>query len=341
MHVSQFDDYLVHQIAKPIDTLGTGDENFMDRLWFMAYSDDGALQMMAGLGAYPNKNLMDGFLLVRHEGRQFNLRAYRHVDRDRSVPEVGPLRFEIVEPQQHWRILLEDNDHDISCSLDFHARVAPFLFPTLGFKDQEQLHYKQPGRSRGTITVAGQTFEVAGAASVRDRSWGVRNPGLVSGIDTLIVVEAHFASSSATLIYVDSEHFRMRQGALLGDDGSVTPIVEIRQHVEFERGQQFGTVDLALEAESGKQYRLTAEAISDPCYFSGGGYDGRHGQDRGALHVEGERWDVSPTGDVEAVFPYYSRIVELDLDGESGIGHVEAFFSQAPEWVYQSTLSRS
>jgi hypothetical protein len=36
MEISRWDDYLIHQIAKPIDTVGTHDENFMDRLWFMA-----------------------------------------------------------------------------------------------------------------------------------------------------------------------------------------------------------------------------------------------------------------------------------------------------------------
>jgi hypothetical protein len=62
---------------------------------------------------------------------------------------------------------------------------------------------------------------VSALPSVRDRSWGVRQPGLIADIGTLIVIEAHFDSCSATLIYTDSQHFRMRQGVLLFDDGTV------------------------------------------------------------------------------------------------------------------------
>jgi hypothetical protein len=221
MEISRWNDYLIHQIAKPIDTVGTHDENFMDRLWFMAYTGDGSLQMMAGLGVYSNKAVMDTFLLIRHRGVQHNFRAYRQVQGDRAATRIGPLRFDAIVPQQHWRIILDDKETGIGCSLDFHARVAPFLFPELGFPQQEQMHYEQPGRCDGTLTVAGETFPVSALPSVRERSWGVRQPGLIADIGTLIVIEAHFDSCSATLIYIDSQHFRMRQGVLLFDDGTV------------------------------------------------------------------------------------------------------------------------
>jgi hypothetical protein len=343
MKISKWDDYLIHQVAKPIDTLGTDNPNFMDRIWFMCYSEDGSLQMMAGLGAHPNKKLMDGFLLVRHKGIQRNVRVSRHVHDDRSDAVIGPLSFEVVAPQKEWRIRLADNDYGIGCALDFDARMAPFLYPTLGFTDQEQLHYKQPGHCSGTITFEGKEFAVRAAPAVRDRSWGVRKPGIVSGLDVLVVVEAHFPSSSATLIYLDSvDGFRMRQGALMGDDGSVTAIMEMKQRVAFEgQSQKFSTVDLLLVDAKDQQRRLAGKAISDLCYFSGGGYDGRHGLDRGPYLIEGERWDVSKQDDVASVFPYYSRIAEFELDGERGIGHVEAFFSQEKNWVYKPTLTEA
>jgi len=343
MKLSKWDDYLVHQIAEPMDTLGTESPNFMDRIWFMAYTQDGDLQMMAGLGSHPNKNIMDGFLLVRHRGLQRNLRLSRHVNGDRSDPTIGPLRFEVVEPQEHWRIELAPNEFEIACSLDFRARTVPFLFPRLGFKDQEQLHYKQPGRATGTITFQDQKFDVSAIPSVRDRSWGFRKPGIVSGLGILVVVEAHFGTSAASLIYLDtlSESFRMRQGALIGDDGTVTPVVDIQQRVEFNSSSKlFEHVELRVIEENGKSRKLTAEAISAPCYFTGGGYDGRHGLDYGPMHLEGECWDVSKGGNVGGVFPYYSRICRLSLDGEPGIGHVEAFFCQDPNWSYQPTLTR-
>jgi len=341
--ISNWDDYLIHQVAKPFDTLGTDNPNFMDRLWFMAYTDDGKLQMMAGLGSHTNKGLMDAFLLIRHEGVQRNIRLSRHLKEDRSYPVVGPLGFEIVEPQQRWRIRLDSNEFELGCALDFTARTAPFLFPPLDFKEQEQLHYKQPGYCTGTMSFEGKTFELKSIPAVRDRSWGARKPGIVSGLSMMVVFEAQFATQSATLIYFDSvgEDFRMRQGALLGDDGTVEEIVQMRQHVTFETGtQRFTKIVMELENRAGRRRTMTATAISDLCYFSGGGYDGRHGKDYGPFHMEGERWNVADPSAVDTVFPYYSRISRFDLDGEPGIGHVEAFFSQSKDWVYTPTLSK-
>ena len=341
MKLSRWDDYLIHQVARPMDTLGTDDPNFMDRLWFMAYTADGKLQMMAGLGSHTNKGLMDAFLLIRYEGAQRNIRLSRHLNADRSHSLIGPLCFEIVEPLQHWLIRLDANEYGLACMLDFRARSVPFLFPPLDFKEQGQLHYKQPGYCTGTMTFEGKVFELQAVPAVRDRSWGARKPGIVSGLSMMVVFEAQFATQSATLIYFDStgNDFRMRQGALLGDDGSVEEIVEMRQSVTFEAGtQRFTKVIMELENRDGRKRTMTATAISDLCYFSGGGYDGRHGKDYGPFHMEGERWNVADPSAVNTVFPYYSRIARFDLDGEPGIGHVEAFFSQSKDWIYTSTL---
>lgn len=343
MKLSKWDDYLIHQVVRPMDTLGTDDPNFMERIWFMAYTPDGALQMMAGLGTHPNKKIMDGFLLIRNGDTQCNLRTSRHLADDKSLPSVGPLSFEVVEPQQHWRIHLAPNDQGLECQLDFHARMEPYLFPPLGFSDQGQLHYKQPGHCTGTLTMNGESFELKAVPAVRDRSWGIRKPGIVSGLGMLVVIEAHFPSGAASLIYLDTLHdsFEMRQGGLLGDDGKVTEVLQMRQAVTFDAASAlFDTVTLEIDAEDGRPRTMTAKATSAPCYFTGGGYDGRHGLDYGPLHVEGECWDLANSEGLGGVFPYYSRICEFEMDGEKGIGHVEAYFSQEADWTYQPTLKR-
>lgn len=341
MKLSKWDDFLIHQVVKPMDMPGTDDLNFMDRLWFMAYSKDGDVQMMAGLGSHPNKGIMDGFLLIRDRGTQYNFRASRHIAGDKSDPQIGPLQFEIVEPQQHWRIKLSPNEFGLECDLDFHARMEPYLFPPLDFAGQGQLHYKQPGSCSGILKANDNEIRLDAVPAVRDRSWGIRKPGIVSGIGVLLAAEVHFSSGAASLIYLDTLHetFQMRQGGMLGDDGTVTEVLQMRQAVGFEdAGDLFDTVALGVEDASGKVRMLKARAISAPCYFTGGGYDGRHGLDCGPLHIEGEAWDVSQSGGHGGVYPYYSRICEFDLDGEKGIGHIEAYFSQDTDWTYQSTL---
>lgn len=343
MTISKWDDYLIHQVAEPMAQVGPADENFMDRLWFMTYADDASLQLMAGLGSHPNKGLMDAFLIVRKGGAQRNIRLSKHTGGDRVTPVIGPLSFEAVVPQEHWRIELSENEHGIGCALDFTARTPPFLFPRLGFTDQEQLHYKQPGSCSGTIIYEGETFVLENAAAVRDRSWGARKSGIVSSLSILVSIEAQFADRSVTMIYVDSTDgaFKMRQGAILGDDGSSVAIVDMEQLVTFEEGtQRLTSVTMRLTDANGRVHDIAGQAMADVCYFSGGGYDGRHGKDYGPYHVEGERWDVSKDGHVDTVFPYYSRMATFELDGQPGSGHVEAFFSQDADWEYAPTLVR-
>ena len=75
MAVTEWDEYLVHQILAFIDTVEIDDPYFQDRFFFTCHSADGDLELMAGLGSYPNGNVMDGFVCVRHQGTQRNIAA--------------------------------------------------------------------------------------------------------------------------------------------------------------------------------------------------------------------------------------------------------------------------
>ena len=346
MLVTEWDDYLIHQIADTIEVVGIDDPHFMDRFFFGCHNADGTLHLMAGMGAYPNVNVMDGFVTVRHKDVQRNIRVSRHLQADRAKTEVGPLSFKVLEPLKRWGIYLGDNDYGIGCSLEFEGRAAPYLFPRLAAGEGEAptIHYNQPGRYTGSITFEGQQFNVDGFLGPRDRSWGVRRPGAFAALEIYLWMQAQFSSFSLTLLDVElmDGAIRIYTGAILNYDGSVIPIVEARHRIEFIPGfRSYNKVEMLIKDANGEERHVIAKPISPESYMSGCGYDDRHGLDRGPFHVEGERWeDVSqPVAIKSPLFATHhqqnQRDAEFQLDGESGIGLIESSFSRAETWQYK------
>ena len=335
MAITEWDEYLIHQIPDTIDAVESVDPHWMDRFFFGCHNAEGTLHLMAGLGTYPNGNIMDGFACVRHNGIQRNIRVSRHLQADRANTQVGPLSFKVLEPLKRWGIYLGDNDHGIRCSLEFEGPVAPYLFPKLG----TQVHYNQPGRYTGSITFEGQQFNADGFLGARDRSWGIRPPGSFAALEVYLWIQAQFPSFSLTLLYVEllDGAVRMGTGAILKDDGSAIPIVEVRHRIEFIPGfRAFNKMEMLLKDAHGEERHVIAKPISPGCYMNGGGYDDRHGLDMGPFHVEGERWDVSqPVGIESPLFGMHQRDAQFQLDGESGVGLIEASFSRVETWQYK------
>ena len=319
------------------------DPHFMDRFHLICHNAEGTLHLQAGLGMYPNVNVMDGFVIVRHNDVQRNIRLSRHLQTDRANTEVGPLSFKVLEPLKRWGIYLGDNEYGIGCSLEFVGRVAPYLFPNL----RSLAHYNQPGQYKGSIIFEGQQFNADGFLGPRDRSWGMRHPGSFAALEIYLWIQAQFSNFSLTLLYAKWPDVASDRclGAILNDDGSVFPLVEMRHRLEFIPGfRAYTKMELLLKDANGKERHLIAEPISAPIYMSGGGYDDRHGSDKGTFHIEGERWDdVSQPVSIESPlfdrhFQMNQRDARFQLDGESGVGLIESSFSRASTWHYQPSL---
>ena len=342
MAITEWDDYLIHQIPDTIDTVVGSDPHWMDRFFFGCHNTEGTLHLMAGMGTYPNVNVMDGFVCVRNKDVQRNIRLSRHLQADRANTKVGPLSFKVLEPLKRWGIYLDDNDYDIGCSIEFDGRVAPYLFPKIGGGDSEsgaQVHYNQPGRYTGSITFEGQQFNVDGFLGARDRSWGIRRPGSFAALEIYLWIQAQFSTCSLSLLYVEllGGSIRGCMGGILNDNGDVIPITETQHRIEFVPGfRAYTRMEMLLTDANGKQRNIIARPISPGCYMNGGGYDDRHGVDRGPYHVEGERWDVSqPVAIDSPLFGMHQRDAEFQLDGEPGLGLIEASFSRTEAWQYK------
>jgi hypothetical protein len=352
MAVTEWDEYLIHQLVDTIDRVESDDPHFADRFFFTCHNAEGTLELMAGLGAYPNVNVMDGFVCVRHNGVQRNIRLSRHLQGDRAKTEVGPLCFKVLEPLRRWGIYLGDNDYGIGCSLEFEGRVAPYLHGDPSGRSERppefMAHYTQEGWYTGSITFEGRQFKVDRFLGPRDRSWGVRRPsGVGAELDPraciYLWIHAQFSSFSLVLIYIELAEgaFHVCTGAILNDDESVIPVVDMRHRIEFIPGvRAYNKMEMLLKDSNGGERHVIAKPISHVAYMSGGGYDGRHGVDRGPFHVEGERWDVSGPLDVKSpLFGAYTqpnhREAEFQLDGELGVGLLESGFSPVETWQYK------
>lgn len=180
--LSPLDDYPVHQIAEPIRYVGTSDRNFYDRYYFNLHGCSDELFATFGLGQYPNLGVADAFLAVTRGDRQHVLRASCEAGPDRTVTAVGPFSIEIVEGLQRLRFRTDGGG--LAADLEWRAAIAAFLEPRhvnrRGTRiTTDSARFAQTGFWTGTLSVAGETFEVTPERwwGGRDRSWGIRPVG--------------------------------------------------------------------------------------------------------------------------------------------------------------------
>lgn len=184
--ITSFDDFCIHQTARPVAEPEQSDRNFYDRYWFNGFDADGSYLFEIGFGLYPNRRVMDGHFSVAAGSRQVAFHGSRRAPRDRRETVVGPLAIEIVEPMRQVRVRLEPNEHNIECDLLFTAAGAPHQEPANVMYDDGHLimhtsRFTQLGHWDGYFAVDGRRTEVKRAYATRDKSWGVRPVGEPQG----------------------------------------------------------------------------------------------------------------------------------------------------------------
>jgi len=347
MPITEKDEYLIQQAADTVDLGVNEDPDFMDRLYFGCHNPEGTLFLVAGLGTYPNINIMDGYVIVRQNAVQHNLRLSRHLQGDPAttrqgdpaITQLGPLSIKVIEPLKRWGVHLGDNDYGIGCSLEFEGRISSY-----GEKAPQARyygHYNQMGQYKGSITIGSQQFNVDGFVGARDRSRRRKQAGQGGAARGHFFVQVHFPGSYLTLVYAPlwDGTFHWCQGAILNDDGSEISIVDMSHRIEFMPTVRALTrVEMVLKDANGKERHVTARPISPAIYLNGGGYV-HQGDDRGPFNIEGEQWDVSqPPGIDSPRFGFHEYIAEFQLDGETGVGILEASYSPDEKHKYEPTL---
>jgi len=181
--LSPFDDYAIHQAPVPVNDHVLTDPNAYERYWFGGFGAQGEYYFGAGLGLYPNRDVLDAHFSIAFDGRQHSFHVSRRAPRARTESSAGPLAVEVVEPMRVLRLVLGPNETGIECDLTFRARTAPLLEPRSLWKFgpkvvMDTTRFTQHGSWEGWAKAGGVKVDVhADSVGYRDRSWGVRPIG--------------------------------------------------------------------------------------------------------------------------------------------------------------------
>jgi hypothetical protein len=318
------DDTLWHQLPTTFDHVGTSDPRFFDRYWFAVTEPGGLATLQFTLGVYNNMDVVDGGFVVVHGSRQRNLRVSRAL-RPRFEPVCGPLRVEVLEPLQRFRLVAEPGDHPVHGELEWTGVLAPeeerpHFSRVRGRVSEEYQRFNQIGECSGRLDVEGTRVEVDRWWGCRDHSWGVRPSMGVPEPVTAAPPEPGTAGFLFAFLFFSTDtvagHVQVAERGderayltgLLRDrrapDGPDLHVADAVLSVEMTGGtRRFRrvTIDTVLDDGGGGERRVTlrADALGPSLAMTGLGYSGGYddgrglGVWRGVEHVEADVWDVT------------------------------------------------
>jgi hypothetical protein len=320
------DEWFVHQIVETQAYVGDADRSWTEKVCAMAGTRDGSLSLGLGVGKYPNRNVFDGYAAVSRGREQWTVRASRRLAEDPASLNVGPIRYDVVEPLRHVRFTCDPNDHaPIAFDWTFTSVVPPVLEARDRTRtrsayrlESDLLRYHQTGLPTGWVEIEGERTEIRADDwfSTRDHSWGIRHDvglppsdveptvGLMPG------VAFRFSWSPMLLRRPNGDYYAMHhqlreikafgheerrfEGTIEHPDGRVERVRDIRADLSYDvtnRRVIGGTLHFVMA--DGSDRPVTVTALGDTgvhlglgLYF---GLDGHHhGEWRGKLFTEGE-----------------------------------------------------
>jgi hypothetical protein len=332
-----FDDAMVTQTTTDMP------EKFFDRFMFNLHPDDGTSpSLVVGAGVYPPRDVADGFVVLSTETEQRNLRFSTELS-DTDGASVGPLRWETVEDNKEWRLVLETNRTGLELDLVWRAR-APYW---LGSVDVENAdgnttsfdHLFQPGRYEGTLTLDGETRSVSGWYGVRDRSRGVRTMSGGQGLH--VWYQAQFPDRAIGFLLVEDRSGGriLLEGAVMHEDGEVDDVTDVVHDLVFDGDNDLVSGAVQVTTAAGRTYLVGAESPARGGYMAGGGYGGHHGKVRGRDHEEYDVYLLDGSVTAKTLDSALTdRCARFSWDGVTGYGIFEYALTRSSSYTYQPTL---
>ena len=349
MTVTAWDDFPVHQSSDWIAHVATSDRNFYDRYYFNVLDTEGRFMVVMGLGQYPNLGTTDAFATVRVGEKQHVVRASKPLV-DRSDISVGPLRVEVIEPLKRLRFVVEPNEHNVALDLTWEGFGPAIPEPNQFIRNGTRVTFDtqrlaQMGSWSGTLTVAGETFDVKPETTwgSRDRSWGVRPIGErePEGIyrDTFKPggMWSYFPMrfEDHCIFYICSEGAdgsrSLEQAERVWLDGRVEQLGRTEHAHEFEPGIRLLTGSTISFPDAGIDIRCTPLLANFLAVGTGYGLepDWRHGMYQGPdLVVQGITYEVPEIRQLGA-YAVVDHAARFEYDGHVGYGLYEHSFSGA------------
>jgi hypothetical protein len=317
---------------------------FFDRFVFNLHPTDATTpSVVFGLGQYPGKDVVDGFVVASDSAEQRNLR-FSSVMSATGASSCGPFRFEVCRPHQEWRLQLGPNPIGVEFDLTWTART-PAWFGQIAVANTSGTatafdHLFQSGRYVGHLTVDGDRRPVDGWYGQRDRSRGVRTMSGGQGLH--IWCQAQFAAYSIGFLLVETRSYErlLLAGGVMYESGELDPIVDVTHELDFDGSGDLRSGEITVRTAAGRLLRASVDASAAGGFMAGGGYGGHHGAQLGIDHVEHDRYlldgSVTPRALDSALVDRLSRFT---CDGESGIGIFEFALTRSRSYEYRPSLA--
>ncbi|MBT4519451.1 MAG: hypothetical protein HOC23_05545 [Halieaceae bacterium] len=182
--LSKFDDYPIHQTARPLFHTASSDRNAYDRYWYNGHARDGSFYFGVGLCRYPNLDIMDCSLSLVVDGHQYAFHGSRRAPQEPTDTTVGPFSLQILEPMGRHRVVIGPNETGIECDLVFTPRSACVEEGRQTLCNDRHVvmdatRLDQFGFWQGVVRYNGNELQVDGTTTfgLKDRSWGIRPVG--------------------------------------------------------------------------------------------------------------------------------------------------------------------
>lgn len=350
------DEYFNHQIVETFASVSQSDYSWTEKVCGMAAARDGSLAIGFGFGKYVNRNVVDAYGGISRGVEQWTVRASRELSSNPNGIDVGPLRYEIIEPLKRIRVVLERNPiQPIAFDITLEG-IVPCVVEeredrrTLtGYRHSaDQIRYHQTGTARGWVEVDGKRHEVGPDTWImtRDHSWGLRpavgepmrdlppdpmdsDLAQVLAIWNPLYFEKPDGSTYAFhqyyLCYAGTgfRHERM-QGGFEFADGRRDPLRALEPVLTFDPiNRRFKQGEFRLTMGNGRVRTLRARAIGATGFHLGAGlyhgFDGKHhGSYRGRLALEGEHFADCSTPEAVARLNQFRDCLIVVEDAETG-----------------------
>lgn len=342
------DEFFNHQVALPHQVVGSSDPRWRERYWISAFdtvAQDAVLSF--GFGKYPNRDVMDGWLIAMRGDRQHNLRATRQLLPHNDRIEAGPLSAQVLEPLKAIRFRAEENPSGIAFDLSWHGAVEPALEGrhfevNRGRISHDLVRYVQTGAVTGWIDWKGERRDVDPDRwwSVRDHSWGVRPMAALPGDPPVASVAwnflafcpIRFPSFSLHIYLFEAQpgrptHLTATIMRAAGADPRDEEIRAVEHDFRWREGAPIQTLEggvLRIHFFDGPPLEIEVRACAGRAFLAGGGYGTSQGKWAGELHVEHDDYDLTDG----AALPTYNahsgdHLIEARCNGETGYGIIE------------------
>jgi len=90
--LTRLDEHPLHQITQPFSAVATSDPQWNDGHYVCVADQAGRVALTSNVRLYQSNDVLDGFVCLRHAGRQYNVRVSRRLRPDMERLGAGPLR---------------------------------------------------------------------------------------------------------------------------------------------------------------------------------------------------------------------------------------------------------